>query len=205
MERNICEYLFGVLGLLRVVFLVFPVYLYYPLTRYRQQKRQFSGRHTVKKILIAIDDSPNTFKAVEYVAQQFSGTGELELGLVHVLPNLPAIFWDEGHILSEEEKKDRKKVVDKWIADRKARMEPVFKKAVDALTGKGIKSGQIKTKSLSDSTDVAASLLEEAKDGGYQTLVVGRRGGGSGKTLLMGSVTSRIISQGSGVAITIVE
>ena len=159
----------------------------------------------MKKILIAIDDSPNTFKAVEYVAQQFSGAGDLELGLVHVLPNLPAIFWDEGHILSEEEKKDRKKVVDKWIADRKARMEPVFKKAIDALTAKGIKPLQVKAKSLSDSTDVAASLLEEAKDGGYQTLVVGRRGGGSGKNLLIGSVTSRIIAQGSGVAVTIVE
>lgn len=158
----------------------------------------------MKKILIAIDDSPNTFKAVEYVAQQFSGVGDLELGLVHVLPNLPAIFWDEGHILSEEEKKDRKKVVDKWIADRKARMEPVFKKAIDTLAGKGIKASQIKTKSLSDSTDVAASLLEEAKDGGYQTLVVGRRGGRE-KNLLIGSVTSRIISQGSGVAVTIVE
>lgn len=158
----------------------------------------------MKKILIAIDDSPNTFKAVEYVAQQFSGTNDLELGLVHVLPNLPAIFWDEGHILSDEEKKDRKKVVDKWVSERKARMEPVFKRAIDALTNKGIKPQQVKTKSLSDSTDVAASLLEEAKDGGYQTLVVGRRGG-TGKNLLIGSVTSRIISQGTGVAITIVE
>ena len=54
----------------------------------------------MKKMLIAIDDSPNAFKAVEYVAQQFAGTGDLEIELVHVLPNLPAIFWDEGHILS---------------------------------------------------------------------------------------------------------
>ena len=158
----------------------------------------------MKKLLIAIDDSPNAFRAVEYVAEQFAGAADLEIELVHVLPNLPAIFWDEGHILSAEEKQDRKKVVDKWLADRKARMEPVFKKAIDALTGKGIIPRQITTKSLSDSTDVAASLLEEAKDGGYQTLVVGRRGG-TGKNLLIGSVTSRIISQGSGVAVTIVE
>jgi hypothetical protein len=87
----------------------------------------------MKKTLIAIDDSPNAFRAVEYVAQQFAGAADLEIELVHVLPNLPAIFWDEGHILSEEEKRDRKKVVDKWIDDRKAKMEPVFKKAIDAL------------------------------------------------------------------------
>jgi nucleotide-binding universal stress UspA family protein len=159
----------------------------------------------MKKMLIAIDDSPNASRAVEYVAQQFAGAADLEIELVHVLPNLPAIFWDEGHILSEEEKQDRKKVVDKWLADRKARMEPVFKKANDALTSKGINSRQITTKSLSDSTDVAESILEEAKDGGYLTIVVGRRSITSGKHPLIGSVSSKIVAQGSGVAVTIVE
>ena len=159
----------------------------------------------MKKMLIAIDDSPNASRAVEYVAQQFAGTGELEIGLVHVLPNLPAIFWDEGHILSTEEKQDRKKVVDKWLADRKAKMAPVFKKAIDALTGKGISPRQITAKSLSDSTDVAESILEEARDGGYQSIVVGRRGVAAGKNPLIGSITGKIVSQGSGLAIIIVE
>jgi nucleotide-binding universal stress UspA family protein len=159
----------------------------------------------MKKMLIAIDDSPHTTKAVEYVAQQFAGSADLEVELVHVLPNLPAIFWDEGHILSEDEKQDRKKVVDKWIADRKAKMAPAFKRAIDTLTGNGIKPQQITTKSLSDSTDVAESILEEAKDGGYRTIVVGRRDIASGKHPLIGSVSSKIIAQGSGVAVTIVE
>ena len=159
----------------------------------------------MKKMLIAIDDSLNAARAVEYVAQQFAGAGDLEIELLYVLPNLPAMFWDEGHILSEDEKQDRKKVVDKWIADRKAKMAPLFKKAIDALTGKGFKSQQIKTKSVSDSTDVAESILEEAKDGGYQTIVMGRRGAASGKHPLLGSVSNKIVSQGSGVAVIIVE
>jgi len=159
----------------------------------------------MKKMLIAIDDSPNASRAVEYVAHQFAGVADLEIEIVHVLPNLPAIFWDEGHILSDEEKQDRKKVVDKWLADRKARMGPVFEKAIDALTAKGISPRQITTKSLSDSTDVAESILEEAKDGGYQTIVVARRGIVTGNHLLMGSVTSKIMTRGSGVAVTIVE
>ena len=72
----------------------------------------------MKKMLIAIDESPNALKAVEYAAQQFGVNRDIEIGLVHVLPNLPAIFWDEGHILSDGEKQDRKKVVDKWVADQ---------------------------------------------------------------------------------------
>jgi nucleotide-binding universal stress UspA family protein len=157
----------------------------------------------MKKMLIALDDSTSAMRAVEYVGQQFGGSSDLQIFLVHVLPNLPAIFWDEGHILSEDEKKERKKVVDKWIADRKAKMEPVFHKAAEILAKSGIKAQQIQNKSISDSIDVAQSLLEEAKDFGYQTIVVGRCDR-SAKHVL-GSVSGKIINLGTGVAVTVVE
>jgi nucleotide-binding universal stress UspA family protein len=159
----------------------------------------------MKTMLIAIDDSRNAMKAVEYIATQCRGTEDLRIGLVYVLPNLPAIFWDEGHILSEGEKQERKRVVDKWLADRRTQMEPVFQKATEILKEAGISSRQIQTKSISDSTDVAESILEEARNGGYQTIVVGRRGISEGKRLLLGGVTNKIITNGSGFAITIVE
>ncbi len=157
----------------------------------------------MKKVMIALDDSASAMRSVEYAGRQFGGSGDLEVGLVHVLPNLPAIFWDEGHILSAEEKKDRQKVVDKWIADRKAIMEPIFRKASEILAKSGIGSRQVQNKSLSDSTDVAQSLLEEAKDHGYETIIVGRCDR-SAKHLL-GSVSGRIVSLGTGIAVTIVE
>jgi nucleotide-binding universal stress UspA family protein len=84
-------------------------------------------------------------------------------------------------------------------------MEPVFQKAIDVLTGKGIKPQQIQTKSISDSTDVAESILEEAKDGGYQTIIIGRRGRAEGKHSIIGNVANKIVNQGSGMAITVVE
>ena len=157
----------------------------------------------MKKMLIAMDDSTAAMRAVEYAGQQFGGNGDIEVGLVHVLPNLPAIFWDEGHILSEDEKKERKKVVDKWIADRKAKMEPVFRKAAEVLAKSGIKTAQVRTKSISDSTDVALSILEEAKDAGYQTIIVGRCDRSSKH--LLGSVSGKIVNLGAGVAVTVVE
>lgn len=156
----------------------------------------------MKKILIALDDSISAMRAVEYAGSQFSGLGDLQIELVHVLPNLPAIFWDEGHILSEDEKKERKRVVDKWIADRKARMEPVFRKASEVLTKNSVKPQQIVAKSISDSTDVSQSILEEARDGGYQTIVIGRCNH-TAKHLL-GSVSGRIVNQAAGMAVTVI-
>ena len=156
----------------------------------------------MKKILIALDDSASAMQAVEYTGRQFAGTPDLEIGLVHVLPNLPAIFWDEGHILNDEEKRERKKVVDKWIADRKSKMEPVFRKASETLTRAGIKPGQITTRSISDSTDVPQSILEEAKDKGYQTVLVGRCNHKAKH--LLGSVSGKIVNQATGVAVTVI-
>lgn len=157
----------------------------------------------MKKILIAIDDSRSAMKAAEYVAQHFSGIRDLQVGLVHVLPNLPAIFWDEGHILSEDEKKERKKVVDKWLGDQKAKMEPVLKRAVDLLTADGVPCGKVQAKFLSDSTDVADSLVEEARDNGYQTIVLGRSH--HSPKHVLGTIASRVAGQGSGMVVTIVE
>jgi nucleotide-binding universal stress UspA family protein len=156
----------------------------------------------MKKMLVAIDDTPASMKAVEY-AGQLCGASDLQISLVHVLPNLPAIFWDEGHILSEEEKAERKRVVDKWLVDRKAKMEPVFKKAIDALTRMGAKPQQVQTKFISDSTDIADSILEEARDGGCQTIVVGRCDH-TAKHIL-GSVSNKIVDQGRGMIVTVVE
>ena len=155
----------------------------------------------MEKMLIAINDSLSAMKAVEYVAQQFA-SDSVQIGLVYVLPNLPAIFWDEGHILSDDEKRDRKKVVDKWLDAQRGKMEPLLKKAVDVLNSKGISSSRVQTKFISDSTDVADSIIEEARDGGYETIVVGRFHHSPKNTL--GTVSQRIATLASGLIVTIV-
>jgi nucleotide-binding universal stress UspA family protein len=153
------------------------------------------------KILIAVDDSASSKRAVAYATGLFGKADNVSFGLVHVLPNLPAIFWDEGHILSDVEKQDRKKVVDKWLDAQKAKIEPLFKSAKDQLTAQGAKA--IETKFVSDSTDVADSLLEEARDGKYGTVVVGRSH--HSPKHVLGTVAGKLAAQGSGLVVTIVE
>jgi nucleotide-binding universal stress UspA family protein len=159
----------------------------------------------MNKMLVAIDGSQCAMRAIDYTGRQFSGNRDLRITLLHVLPYPPAPFWDDGHVLSEEEKAARNSVIEKWLANQRARLEPLFKEAVEMLIGKGIGPEQIEKKSISDSTDVAKSILEEARDGGYQTLVLGRRGLSASKRFLMGSVSTKIVNNGSGLAICIVE
>jgi nucleotide-binding universal stress UspA family protein len=159
----------------------------------------------VNRMLIAIDGSECSKGAVEYVGRQFSSNRDLRISLLHVLPYPPAPFWDDGHILSEGEKTLRNQVIEKWLANQRAKLDPLFKEAVELLISLGIKPEQIEKKSISDSTDVAESILEEARDGGYQTLVLGRCGLSASKRFLMGSVTTKIINHGAGIAICVVE
>jgi nucleotide-binding universal stress UspA family protein len=156
------------------------------------------------KMLIALDESKSSMKSVEYAAEQFSTAKDLQITLVHVLPNLPAIFWDEGHILNDDEKKERKKVVDKWLADRLVKMEPLFRKATELLVARGVSATRISRKTNSDSLDAADSLLEVAKDGGFDTIVLGRRSG-NGSRHLIGSVTNKVFSHAAGMAVLVVD
>jgi nucleotide-binding universal stress UspA family protein len=159
----------------------------------------------MKRMLIAIDDSEGSWKAVDYVGQQFAGAKDLAVTLLHVAVRLPPQFWDDGHLLSEQEKQDREKVVDTWLSNQKKAFEPLFKRAVERLVRWGIGSGQIATKVISDSIDpVFQSILGEARAGEYQTLVIGRFGHRV-KRLLLGSTANRVINAGAGMAICVVE
>jgi nucleotide-binding universal stress UspA family protein len=52
---------------------------------------------------------------------------------------------------------------------------------------------------------VAEDILEEAQAGAYDTVVLGRRGLGLAKSLLLGSVTQKVVDHAKGCAVTIVE
>lgn len=159
----------------------------------------------MRKILIAVDGSGYAAKALEYAGQQFSGMSDLRITLLHVLSYLAASLWDDGHILSKQERDERNKVADKWMDTQRQKAEPILRGAVAALVKRGIMETQIETKTISDSTDIADSIIEETRSGGYQMLVLGRCGLTAAKRFLMGSVTNKIIDRGAGTAVCVVE
>ena len=158
----------------------------------------------MRQILIAIDGSEYALRAVNYISTQFCGCDDVRVTLFHVLPYIPAEFWDDGHILSDEERKARKNIVDKWLSNQTLKLDPIFGAARKLLFESGFRADQISTKWIPDSTDVAKSIAEEVMTSGYQTLVMGRRGHSHPRQPL-GSITERVMRQGTGTTICIVE
>ena len=149
------------------------------------------------RILLAIDGSDASMKAVEYVADVICQCRAAEITLFYVIEDLTALYryasfegvWEYGSLeksLLEMGKKTverRRDEVEEKIFNP-AKIILVERKTIpDYLT--------IHTKLAADThRDIAQAIIEEVERGGYRTVVLGRRGRSALKEFLLGSVTS---------------
>lgn len=159
----------------------------------------------MKKVLIGIDGSTCAAKAVRYAAEQYAGVADAEFTLVHVLPDLPAVFWDDGHILSGSEDGARAAWMLSWLDGNQRRMEPVLAKAAEMLRVAGVPAERVQTKFVKDADNVAAGLIAEARGGGQGTILIGRCGPAEGKHFRVGGVASRLLHEAEGLAVCVVQ
>ncbi len=157
------------------------------------------------KMIIALDGSEGAWRAVEYVAETFGRTPGVHITLLHVLAGLPPAFWDDGHILSDQEKQSRERLVGNWQKEQEKQWQGLVKKSHDHLTKAGIPKDAVVAKFKPKYYDVAEDILSEAEEAKFDTIVMGRRGLGMAQALLLGSVTNKVVQNAKGCAVTIVE
>ncbi len=157
------------------------------------------------KILIALDSSAGAWRAVEYVAQTFGKSPKVQVTLFHVLTSLPPAFWDDGHVLQEKEREARQRLVGNWQKEQEVKWQDLVSKAHQHLTDAGLAKEAVVDKFKPKYFDVAEDIINEAKTEGYDTVVMGRRGLGLAKTLLLGSVTRKVVDGAKGFAVAIVD
>lgn len=156
------------------------------------------------KLLIALDSSAGAWRAVEYVAKTFGRNSGVEVTLLHILSGLPPAFWDDGHVLQEKEREARKRLVAGWQQDQEKKWQDLVNQAHQHFSAAGLAKGAVADKFKPKYYDVADDIIDEAQTGGYDTIVMGRRGLGMAKSLLLGSVTRKVVDGAKGCAVTIV-
>ena len=157
------------------------------------------------KVLIALDSSPGAWGALEYVAEAFGKTPGVQVTLLHVLSGLPPAYWDDGHILEEKEKESRQRLVAGWQKEQEQKWQDLVKKAHERLIKAGVAKDAVVNQFNPKDYDVAEDILSAAAAGNFDTIVMGRRGLGLAKTLLLGSVTHKVVQNAKGCAVTIVK
>ena len=149
-----------------------------------------------EKMLLAVDSSKNSRKAVDYVGK-FAADTKAEITLFHVVRSVSLGFVDDLVLRDENTERLLLQEMDRDIPR-------MFRSYKNILEKAGVVSDRISSKSILHSTSRAGDILKEAREGGYGTIVMGRRGLSKVREFLMGRVTSKVLSRAEGFAVWIV-
>jgi len=160
------------------------------------------------RILVAVDESHNCSRAIQYVGSLLHNTPDIAVTLFHVSKPMPRELLEHGGSenpdaetrLSQQLHKEQ----EAWIRTQGAAESQVLSKACDTLIHCGLDRSQVTLKTGHED-DVARNILEEAKSGSHETIVVGRHGTSGIKRFFGGSVTDQLLRDATGLAIWVVE
>lgn len=147
-----------------------------------------------KRILIAVDASANSERAVAYVGDILCHAREAEI-LLLCLSKTPDrdLFPDDATWQASASKQE-------------AEYKEFLARARDGLEQRGVDAGCIETRLVPfTGLSVAQGILGAQRDGGYGTIVVGRRGMSKEEEFLFGSVSSRVVHHARNCAVWVVE
>lgn len=147
------------------------------------------------KILLAADESDGAMRAVNFVGGMF-GNSAFQVTLLHVVRGFNIFEQRYENLL--DVKQD-----EKWMEVGKNEM--VFDKARTRLMKAGLDPKLLTTKLITGVSSRAAAIIQEAKEGGYGTIVVGRRGLSEVKEFSMGRVSRKVVELGRKHAIWVVS
>lgn len=156
---------------------------------------------TGKRILIAVDGSRHAFDAVTYVARQ-RWAASLEVRLLFILPmGREEVFWQVP--MNEEFMQQMKERYDHWLMESRREAEGFLEHCRDVLVGAGFSRDRVGLSLCNWKEGIARDIVSEASRG-YDGVVVGRRGLGKVESVLLGSVSEKIVQRVQDVPIWIV-
>jgi len=154
-----------------------------------------------KKILVAIDDSENARRAVEFVTNFF--TFDTKVTLFSVLqdtaalcemnsPALTPYFTSQqsSFCLLEEKKKEL--------------VNEALKTAKNILIEAGFEEKNITVKADFKKRGVARDIIKESQ-GGYDAIILGRKGVSGIKDFILGSVSQKVFNSARDVSVLVVN
>ncbi len=155
-----------------------------------------------KKILVAVDESKNSMKAVNYVAKGMEKTGAVTL--FSVLPDATAACGLDSPALTPLFKKGKQAFCAVEDA-KKDSVKAFMEKAKQTLVKGGFPSKNVAVKIRKKKVGIARDILKEAEHGKYTTLVIGRRGLSGIKQFVLGSVSNKIVQLAKKVSVIVVD
>ena len=153
------------------------------------------------KILVAIDDSENAKRAVEFIAK--TSLPDHKITLFSVLPDTAAICEMNSpeltpHFLAHQ-------VEFCTLEDKKRELvEGALKKAKEKLQKAGFDEKNITIKIGSRKKGIARDIINEAHSG-YDTVVMGKKGHSGIKEFFLGSVSQKVLHGAKDLSVMLIN
>ncbi|NVM23279.1 MAG: universal stress protein [Desulfobacterales bacterium] len=154
------------------------------------------GDVTSMKIMVAVDGSENSLRAVDHLGFMVAEDPNVKISLFHVVPKVVdycVINFDEKEVgIEQVVARGDRRCIDHFYAYVRRKFEEA-----------GIQENQVEIKVVKRARNVGKAIVEEAKNGDYGTVIVGRRG--ISKAFFMGSVSRYVLDRTSNRALWLVS
>ena len=154
------------------------------------------GEVASSEMLMAIDGSEASLRAVDHASFILSGNSDVHLTLLHVTSNARNYCEID---LEEQPNPELEEIV---ARGDKACIDQFYPHAIKKFKDAGISEDRIKIETVKGGRQTGKTILDFAQKGNYGTVIIGRRG--VNKSFFMGSVSRYLINKISNRALWIV-
>lgn len=142
------------------------------------------GKPNSDKILVAMDSSEGGLRAVDHTGTLFNHDNNF-ITLFHAIRGITVSSEGMEDIFPEAYRQQ-------LMGDAEREIQPALQIAIDHLENMDISPERISTKIITSVRSRAVAIVQEAKQSGYGTIVVGRRGITEVAEFSMGRVTNKL-------------
>ena len=155
------------------------------------------GEITSEKIMVTVDGSESSLRAVDHVAFMVGDNPDTFLTFFHVMRREQDF---SGVLFEDTDSKAGEKIISRW---NKQFINEFHAKAVERLKQAGIGEDRFEIRIVKRTRNVGKAITDTARKGGYGTVVVGRRG--VNRSFFMGSVSRYVLDKASNRTVWVVN
>lgn len=151
-------------------------------------------RDAERHLLVAVDASENSKRAVMYLADFFGNDQDVFVTILSIIPE-PS----EDYFATDDDRT-------KWVAEKKAEMDAVLAGYKEILLGAGFEENQVEVRLIIRQCEsIGDAIIEEQAKLRCCIVVCGRRGISHSEEFVFGSTSNRILHYAKNCAVMVVE
>jgi nucleotide-binding universal stress UspA family protein len=143
-----------------------------------------------KKVLLTFDGSEHAFHAINYVSK-IAPFHKMKIVLFNVFSSIPESYLD---LAKDPQFSQSAQKVKTWEMQQNKEIQKSMDKAEQTLLRSGFSPDAVTKRIHNRKIGIARDIVKEAKNG-YSAVIIGRRGTGTYKEIIVGSVAKKIVEK----------